>query len=213
MEWACTHFSVDPGKCRIVPYPLKKKPAKDITAIRNNYVKSPDQQLLLFAGSLNYAPNAAAVRAIFEEIVTRLPENMRILICGQCTDKHLKKLLSGGSPRVSWVGEVDDIASYYAAADIFINPVVKGAGVQTKVLHALAANRSVVCFENMMAGCTPGEWGGQLFAARKNDWDDFSRQIRNALFEKFETSSQFFEYHSPDRIAAMVMELFNKHKK
>lgn len=213
MEWACTHFTVDAGKCQIVPYPLTKPPAKDTTPIRDRYVKNPDQRLLLFAGSLDYAPNAAAVRAIYREIAPRLPENMRVLICGQCSDKHLKKLLNGKSAGVLWVGEVEDIESYYAAADIFINPVVKGGGVQTKILHALAANRSVVCFENMLEGCVAGESGGQLFVARQNDWDDFFRQIGNALREQKDTSSLFFEYHSPERIAANVVELFNKHKK
>ncbi len=213
LQQACETFLLDRKKCCVVPFILPKVRDADAAGVRELYVKKPDQRLLLFAGSLDYAPNATAVRAICHEIAPRLPGVMKIVVCGSCRDKKLLKLLTTGNQHVYWAGEVVDIDAYYAAADVFINPVATGGGVQTKLLQALAANCNAVCFDTMLAGLSREDCRDKLFTVSMDNWDEFVNQIGTALEKKAETPLSFFQRHAAEHVISEVIDMFNKCKK
>ncbi len=158
LQYAVANFGLNKEKCLVTHYgidPEEKRPdqgvAKNIIAERHNIL--PPEKILLFAGTLDYKPNATAVENIYKEIAPRLAESNfqgRIIICGRNKLPSFQYLNSLSHPMVINAGEAEDIENYFAAADVFINPVLTGGGVQTKVIDALSYGFGVVAFRYML---------------------------------------------------------------
>lgn len=204
LTYAITHFGIDPGKCMIMPYGIEKpvltnKPeARTLIATRHGI--APSEKIILFAGTLDYTPNAKAVERIYQEIAPRLAANktaVKVIVCGRnrfAAFQYLKKL---SHPLVIDAGEVADIQPYFSAADAFINPVQGGGGVQTKNIDALNYGLNVVCFENALAGIDRSLCAGKIFAVPQNDWPAFIENIDKAIATgPVEVPGSFFEYYS-----------------
>jgi hypothetical protein len=74
-------------------------------------------------------------------------------------------------------GEVDNIDDYFFAADVFINPVTIGGGIQTKIIDALSYQLPVICFDIMLSGIPPQLVGNLIYPVNYNDWEKFSRDM------------------------------------
>lgn len=102
-------------------------------------------QILLFTGNMNYAPNVDGVsyfvKEIFPLILEKHPQ-ARFVIAGQ---KPVKSVLSLASDNVEVTGFVHDISDCYRKAAIVVAPLRIGAGTQNKVLEALSMAVPVVC--------------------------------------------------------------------
>jgi glycosyltransferase involved in cell wall biosynthesis len=209
-EWerqeAIRLFQLDGEKTTVVPYGIviNQKPdhqeAKTIICQRHKI--DPQTKLLLFAGTLDYAPNAKAITAMVKEVFPRLNRtglNYRVLLCGRIEFESFAYLKEIKSDHLLYAGDVADIDTYFAAADVFVNPVMSGGGVQTKIVDALSFDLNVVCFEEMTEGISGAE--AKLFTAPKGDWQAFTAAINEALKEKIPTPSRFFECHDWNKIA------------
>ena len=154
---AIEKFGLDPKKCMVLPYgfdtetpKVSKEEAKKI--IQQRHGLKEDEKILLFTGTLDYLPNTEAVESIYKEIAPRLMNagfNGRIIICGRNELSPFQNLKKLKHPLVIQAGEVDDIETYFAATTVFINPVVKGGGMQTKNIDALFNGCAVVCFSDI----------------------------------------------------------------
>lgn len=97
---------------------------------------------LLFVGNFDYAPNAEAARHLIEDIfpLIRAACPMATLqIVGRNPPANIL-----GSTGVIATGFVEDIASCYQAAQVFVCPLLSGAGVKNKVLEAMSSGLPVV---------------------------------------------------------------------
>jgi hypothetical protein len=98
---------------------------------------------------------------------------------------------------------VEDIETYFSGADIFINPVLTGGGVQTKNLDALSYGLNIVCFDNMLSGLELPLCREKVFIATANNWVDFAAKMRLALESPSPpTSPEFFQHYSFDNQVA-----------
>lgn len=108
---------------------------------------SPDESQrvpgrLLFTGNFDYAPNAEAARHLVADIFP--------LVRAACPEATLQivgrnppaEVLS--QPGVIATGFVDDIAACYRTAEVFVCPLLSGAGVKNKVLEALSSGLPLV---------------------------------------------------------------------
>lgn len=121
----------------------------------------------------------------------------KIVICGRNKTKKFQYLHRLSHPLVIQAGEVDDIENYFAAADLFINPVMTGGGIQTKNIDALNYNLSVVGFENMFTDMEDTLCKGKIFKAAAGNKQHFYEQIVAALSNApLATPPAFYEYHS-----------------
>jgi glycosyltransferase involved in cell wall biosynthesis len=201
---------ISAGKCMIVPYGIDPRPDESPeTNVRKDLGIPVGVPLLLFAGTLDYAPNAAAVEAIYKNLAPAIDEaelDYRIVICGRNRDPKFRYLRHLEHPRVINAGEVESIALYYKAADLFINPVLSGAGMQTKNIDALACHRTVVAFTFAAQGIDRARTGNKLLVVQDGDWTAFVRAIKNAMTLQEPTPDAFFEYYSWPRITARVLE-------
>jgi hypothetical protein len=132
----------------------------------------PSDRMLLFVGNLIGKQNAAAAEWLVNTLAQALPTDTTLVLAGPGTN-HLGASKQGDG-RVLCLGNVEDIDSLIAAADLCLAPVGAGAGVKTKVLHYLAHGRPVLGTEAAFEGIAgaPGtiqrrldEWPGALAGA------------------------------------------------
>lgn len=185
LEHAVCNFGLSKEKCSIIPYgidPEEKKPARQAareTICRHHQI-DPSAKILLFAGTLDYQPNADAIEFIYRNIAPALAAGgfaVRIILCGRNINKKYQYLEELTHPAVIQAGEVTDIGNYFAAADLFINPVLSGGGMQTKNLEALAHGCPVVCFRSVIHSLPDGYASDLLFTCPENDQAAFVSTI------------------------------------
>ena len=98
------------------------------------------------------------------------------------------------------------MSDYFLAANVYINPVTEGGGVQTKNIEALSYGLNVVCWQHMLNGLDTGLTGSKVFAARPNDWKDFLARILIATIINNPTPVTFFDYYNFDKQIQMFKE-------
>lgn len=216
LEWAVRHFGLDPEKCLVIPYGVEVPLVDDAAAaaIRRQYDIRPDEKLLLFAGTLDYEPNAKAVEDIFRQLAPALRQQgfaYKILVCGRNRFPAFHYLNKLKDPSVIIAGEVASIDPYFAAADVFINPVLSGGGIQTKNLDAIAHGCNTVCFRSQATGIPAGICGDKLSVVDDGNWEEFVRAIAGSAAVKTSTRSAFFSYFDWERILQPLIHNLHLH--
>jgi glycosyltransferase involved in cell wall biosynthesis len=100
---------------------------------------------LIFTGAMNYAPNADVAAFLIRTIlplVRRSIPDAQVLVVGHSPNSQLVK--EGQQPGVTVTGYVDDVRLYLERATLFVAPLRFGAGVQNKLLEAMAMKVPVV---------------------------------------------------------------------
>lgn len=100
---------------------------------------------IVFTGAMNYQPNIDAALFLINDIFPRIqaahPE-AELLIVGHSPVPAL--VAAGQRPGVTVTGFVDDVRPYLERAAVFAAPLRFGAGIQNKVLEAMAMEVPVV---------------------------------------------------------------------
>lgn len=183
-RWMLQKMNINSVKVSLLPFgvfnqnpPTDKKHFKELICRKHSLDTS--KPLLLFNGALGYKPNEEAIEYILSNILPKLDERgfqFNLIIAG----KNLKEEIQSKLPlfnNVQYIGFVDDIESYTKAADIFINPIISGGGVKTKLIEALAMNCTCVSTEAGAIGVDKFACGNKLKIVSNIDWDNFVNQI------------------------------------
>ena len=107
---------------------------------------------------------------LVRQILPRLGSDARLLILGRCAPRPLLH------PRMHRAGFVPDLRPYLAAADVAVNPVGYGTGVNVKLAEYLAAGLPVVSTTVGVRGFA-GPTEGIRVVARQ----DFARALTGDL--------------------------------
>ena len=102
-------------------------------------------QIILFTGNMDYAPNVDAViyfTASILPIIRATVPQVQFIIAGQ---RPVKKVLELANEHVVVTGFIKDLAATYNSASVVVAPLRFGAGTQNKVLEAMAMGIPVVC--------------------------------------------------------------------
>lgn len=97
---------------------------------------------LLFTGNFDYAPNAEAARHLVTEIfplIRAVCPTASLQIVGRNPPMEILD-----QPGVIATGFVEDITVCYRTAEVFVCPLLSGAGVKNKVLEAMSSGLPVV---------------------------------------------------------------------
>jgi polysaccharide biosynthesis protein PslH len=100
---------------------------------------------IVFTGAMDYPPNTDAALYLIEEIlplVQRSIPDARALIVGR--DPPPRLVGAAQRPGVTVTGYVDDVRPYLEQATVFAAPLRFGAGIQNKVLEAMAMEVPVI---------------------------------------------------------------------
>jgi len=201
--FAIKNYKLKPATCHTitygiemkeVPLPQEKNDAKKV--LQKNYAIPASEKIILFNGTLDYKPNIDALDTILKIInpylLTQNTFSYKIIICGKALPQSYDDLRDYASKNIIYAGFVDDITIYFKGADIFINPVIDGGGIKTKLVEALGYNMNVVTTKSGAAG-VPSNITGDKMKVIEEGWNVFAEQITNS-----NTSSQipavFFEY-------------------
>ena len=211
-SYAIEKFKLKPEKCTTITYGFEvnnapaladKKLARE--QICHTHGIKDSEKILLFNGTLGYKPNLDALDIILEKINPLLyaDENFtyKILICGNKLPDQYNRLVDYKEKNIIYAGFVADINLYFKGSDIFINPVIDGGGIKTKVVEALGYNLSVVSTQSGAVGIPVEITGGKLEILRDNNWNEFARHIITLNTEK-EIPAAYFKHFYWGNIAA-----------
>ena len=187
-NYAIENFKLSPQDCTTITYgfELSHAPlAEDKILARELICKKHNipvtEKILLFNGTLGYKPNLDALNNILEKINPLLSatENFKykIIICGNKLPAAYKGLIGYKEVNIIYAGFVDDINLYFKGADIFINPVIEGGGIKTKVVEALGYNLSVISTRSGAIGIPEDITGQKLVIVDNNNWENFANHV------------------------------------
>lgn len=109
-----------------------------------------------FTGDMSYFPNADAVVFFAEKVLpfvrAAIPDT-RFLIVGRNPGSRVKALAKSGGVEVT--GFVPDIRTYLSQTHVAVAPFLIAAGIQNKILEAMAAGLPVVATSCTARGLAP----------------------------------------------------------
>jgi polysaccharide biosynthesis protein PslH len=221
IDFAVSHFNIDPVKCLLVPFGLENKKFPDDKErsdarvhICTKHQISPQTRILLFMGTLDYEPNAEAVRKIVRQIIPGIrritAEPFMIIVCGRLVDRAYFDLLKLYDDNYLYAGFVDDISPYFLAANMFINPVTTGGGIKVKLIEALSYGIPVITSENGATGVDMNTTGSQMVITKNNDIESFCKNIVNNWDRPASIPADFLEKYQWEKIVYDVAQRINK---
>ena len=215
-EFAITQWHIPAEKCFDLPFgieissnPTDKDQCKEVVSTKHN-IKS-EEKILLFAGALNYRPNLDAVKIILDKINPLLLQQpsfrYKIIICGKGLPEEMNELKKYSDKNIIYAGFISDIATYYKAADIFVNPVLSGGGVKTKIVEAIAYGTTVISTETGAAGMVKDVCGEKLQIVADDSWESFERKIIENKSIKNQTPQEYYNYYFYPNIIERIIRL------
>lgn len=100
-----------------------------------------EDRTLTLVGNFEYAPNAASIRWIDEEIMPKLPSDVILNVIGKFPDE-LRSAIK--SKNICPLGYVDDMRCSVKAASVYLSPIAFGTGIKNKIVEAMAMGMPVV---------------------------------------------------------------------
>ena len=212
--YAIKNYKLLPENCLVLTYCLpagfipSDKP-QSVFDTRKQYGIPADHKLLLFSGTLDYLPNARAVETIYKIIAPALVGrfSFTIIICGRNELPEFQYLKKLSHPNIMQVGFVENIEALTAAANVYINPVMQGGGIKTKIIDALGEHTPVVSFASGAIGIDTNIAGKQLQICGDEDYDQFVKLVINMSQTTFQTPDAFFELYNWDTQMDKTMKL------
>lgn len=219
-QFAMQNYKLSYKKCFVITYGTEREniPAKEEIksakeALKQLY-KFNDEKIFLFNGTLSYLPNLDAVKVIVGEmneiLLTQSSLKYKIIICGKGLPQSMDNLEAYSNKNIIYAGFVDDINIYFKAADVFLNPVIEGGGIKTKLVEALGMNLNVVTTQSGAIGVPQEVAGNKMKQVKDGDWKAFTEALL-AGFEAEETGNKFFDYFYWGNIAGKAEVILNQY--
>ncbi|MEZ4898921.1 MAG: glycosyltransferase [Saprospiraceae bacterium] len=133
---------------------------------------------ILFAGNMGYYPNIKAAQYLVEEIKPLVARSLRWQIAGARPDAKVSRLQRKGVEVTGWV---EDLRQAYANAKLFVAPIWEGAGLQNKILEAMAMGLPTITTP-VVNNSINGEPGKHLLIAKNPA--EFSKAILTLLDDR-----------------------------
>ena len=138
-----------------------------------------DPETILFSGKMSYHANISMVRYLVADVMPRIWKSRPsacLCIVGKDPPVDIRELEK--DQRITVTGTVDDIRPYLWRATVSVVPLLYGAGIQNKILEAMATGTPVVTTSKALSALY-AETGRELFVA--DTADDFSQAVLELL--------------------------------
>lgn len=220
MAFAIEHYKLSPAKCDVITYGIEMDhaPSADERAdagktLRQLHDIKESERILLFNGTLDYKPNIEAVEYILYNINPLLQTTSnfkyKIIICGKGLPASFNELKDYADKNIIYAGFVNDIDLYFKGADLFLNPVINGGGIKTKLVEALGNGLSAVSCSSGAFGVPVSLVPGQLSVTPDHDWNAFCFAVTTS-HAGIETSNAFFNHFYWGNIAAKAAHIISE---
>lgn len=215
-QFAVQQWKIDPARCFDLPFgietgsfPANRQSSRE--AVNQLHGLLPSEKILLFTGAFNYQPNVDALRFIVEKINPILLKEAgfayRILICGGDLPAEWNELKDQRPHQIIYAGFIPRIDLYYSAADIFLNPVLSGGGIKTKMVEAIAYGATVISTETGATGINKTVCGSKLVLVTDGDWNAFAHAVIKAGKEDYSpTPPAYYQQYHWEAIITDVLE-------
>ena len=134
-----------------------------------------DPETIVFSGKMSYHANISMAQYLVAEIMPRIWKKRpaaRLYIVGKDPSEDIKRLAK--NPLITVTGTVDDIRPFLWRATVAVVPLLYGAGIQNKILEAMATRTPVVATGKALSSLQV-QSENQLLAC--NDPDAFSQAV------------------------------------
>jgi glycosyltransferase involved in cell wall biosynthesis len=185
--YAIEHFKVNAAKCIVITYGIEWNTIPSAferlncrSQLQQQHSIAASDTIFLFNGSLDYLPNLDAVKTIVEKLNPVLLQSAmayKIIICGKGLPASMNELKDYANKNIVYAGFVDDISIYFKGADTFINPVIDGGGIKTKLVEALGYNLDIVTTVSGAIGVPIDVTGTKMKVFEDNDWHGFAQAM------------------------------------
>jgi hypothetical protein len=209
-QHAQNEFNLHPDKTALVPtgiiYNETPTPiAHASETIANRHKLGLNQPIILYFGTMHYAPNYEGVRYLLQEVYPRLVatlgEHFNLLVCGKGLPEEISEKIKD-LPCMHYLGFVNDIETYIDAASVLLNPILSGGGVKTKALEGMGRNKTIVSTYTGALGINQEACGPYLKIASDTDWEEFTQHVLSSISEiKPPISDVFFNTYAWPGIA------------
>jgi polysaccharide biosynthesis protein PslH len=217
LSMAVSQFKLDPQKCMIVPFgierisvPASEEKNRCRKELERRHGITPDTRIILFNGTLDYEPNAVALKHIVEDIIPELEEksssSFLLLVTGRIIYPEYEYLKKFSHPKYHYAGFVNDIETYFSGADIFINPVIHGGGVKVKLVEALSFGLHVISYASGAHGVDLNTTGNKLVIINDSDTAAFADAIISNWGSKEKLPVEFFTRYAWTSISAELSQ-------
>lgn len=199
--YAIKEFGLNPASCLIVSFGTELSqpvPADERieagNSIRRELQVADQTLLLLFNGAFKYAPNREALDNLLYRVNPLLQEqNLSYLILILGLDIP-ETVVQTSHPAVRVLGFVEDLDRYLSGCRIFLNPVISGGGIKTKLVEALAFGLLAVSSANGAIGIDPGICNHNLVVCPDGDWKGFADAVVSLKDVNAETPHAFYDH-------------------
>lgn len=203
-QHAIEHLGVTAEKSLVVTYgieiaepPSNREEMRRQIKLKHNIADG--EVILLFNGALYHSTNYDALKVILDDINPHLMANRqfnyKILVCGKGLPDFFDGLKRYADKNVIYAGFVDDISTYFSAADIFLNPIMSGGGVKTKAIEAIAMDCTTVSTPLGAMGINKDVCGGKLRVVQEGKWKEFADIVVSGAHLNDHTPSAFYEHY------------------
>lgn len=219
-SFAITRWKIEKEKCIDLPFgidikefPSDKKEARISILQRHNI--GNNEKILLFNGVLNYKPNLDALKVILDKVnpllLAQPSFSYKIIICGKGLPEEMNRLNDYAGKNIIYAGFVNDIETYFKAADVFLNPVQSGGGIKTKMVEAIAYGTTVIATETGATGILKEAGGGKIVIVPDNNWKEFGKAVIDNAAGNSPTPKSFYDnYYWENVIQNMISTLANQ---
>jgi glycosyltransferase involved in cell wall biosynthesis len=163
--------------------------------IKANYIPA-GTVLYLFNGAFNYKPNEEALQVILNRInptLSTVKKDYRIIICGKDLPSTFNELKTYSDKNIIYMGFVPNITMLLKACDVFINPILSGGGIKTKLVEALGYGMAAVSTIKGATGVDVNICNGKLLIHKNKDWLSFADLMVTASSIKGLVGASFYE--------------------
>ncbi|WP_153798674.1 glycosyltransferase family 4 protein [Foetidibacter luteolus] len=216
-KFAQQDFRIDPSKTFVIPYgtnveesPSAEERQSCKKLLLEKYNLPTGLFLILFAAPYNYKPNLDALDKIIKKInpiLLKTSYEYKIIICGGSLPQEYENLETYKNSDIIYAGFVNDIDSYYKGVDLFLNPVVEGGGIKTKLVEALSLGTKAISTKSGAIGIDTKICGGMLTVVADDDNEMFAAEIQKAIVNidhKQQIPDSFYDFFNWKKIAVRV---------
>lgn len=218
--FAIRNYGLAAEKCFVTTYgtetrsiPGKEERQEARKKLNELYPELINKKILFFNGNLSYQPNIDAVDIIRDKINPLLQQqadfNYSIIIAGAGLPNGYDDSQNRLNKNIIFTGFVKDINVIFKASDIFINPVLDGGGIKTKLVEALENNVTAVSTTSGAFGISEKVAGKKLAIMADNDWEAFVAAIFSSNIQS-ETPTTFYNHFYWGNIAEHAAAIIEK---
>ncbi len=187
----------------------------DLDYFHPNFELQRDPEMIIFSGKMSYHANITMVRYLVAEIMPRIWQTRpaaHLCIVGKDPSSEIKDLSKKNLITVT--GTVDDIRPFLWRSTVSVVPLLYGAGIQNKILEAMAAGTPVVTTRRALSALQV-QPGRDLLAS--DNPDEFAQDVLRVIEDqnlqaRMRAAGLTYvrTFHSWTQIAAQLLNIYQQ---